>query len=34
MALLNFDSACTNIIAGVVLVFAMFVAHVYRRREK
>ena len=34
MALLNLDSAFTNIVVGVVLVFAVFVDQVYRRRVK
>ncbi len=34
MALLNFDSAYTNIVVGVVLVLAVFVDQVYRRRVK
>ena len=34
MALLNFDSAYTNIVVGFVLVLAVFVDQVYRRRVK
>ena len=34
MALLNLDSAYTNIVVGVVLVLAVFVDQVYRRRVK
>ena len=34
MALLNFDSAYTNIVVGIVLVLAVFVDQVYRRRVK
>lgn len=34
MALLNVDSAYTNIVVGVVLVLAVFVDQVYRRRVK
>ncbi len=34
MALLNVDSAYTNIVVGIVLVFAVYVDQVYRRRVK
>ena len=34
MALLNVDSAFTNIVVGAVLVLAVFVDQVYRRRVK
>lgn len=34
MALLNFDSAYTNIVVGIVLVLAVFVDQAYRRRVK
>lgn len=34
MALLNFDSAYTNIVVGIVLVLAVFVDQLYRRRVK
>jgi D-xylose transport system permease protein len=34
MALLNVDSAYTNIVVGIVLVLAVFVDQVYRRRVK
>ena len=34
MALLNLDSAYTNIVVGVVLVFAVWIDQVYRRRVK
>jgi D-xylose transport system permease protein len=34
MALLNVDSAYTNIVVGIVLVLAVFVDQAYRRRVK